>query len=297
MECDDITYEVGMIVKHSSAHELGLGEIIKVTESTITINFDKAGIKEFDSKITPLEILQDKKIKIQGSNNKDNDVTIGVDVSYFARPDPDRFYSLKDLQKFPPPTSPGVYGWYFEKLPPGVPKGGCAVIETGLWLFRTKWHLLYIGKASNLEERVLYEHFQGNYVRGKSISSLRLTLGCLLYKDLGICLQKHHFVNKDYTFGQKGDQKLSNWMAKHARVTWVKTKDYVEFEKKTIDVYRLPLNTEDNPEPFDPLKDLKREFENIARSQKPRKGDFKKAYKEFVLKSVRNNYNRLAQGI
>src|SRR4030042_6354364 len=122
MEYDGMTYKVGMIVEHKLAHELGLGEIVKVTESTITINFDKAGIKEFDSKITPLEILQNKKIKIQGSKNKDNDVTIGVDVRYFANPD--RFYSLKDLQKFPPPISPGVYGWYFAKLPPCGAKGG-----------------------------------------------------------------------------------------------------------------------------------------------------------------------------
>jgi hypothetical protein len=291
MERDGIIYKVGMIVEHKLAHELGLGEIIKVRESTITINFDKAGIKEFDSKITPLEILQDKKIKIQSYNNKDNDVTIGVDVSYFARRDPDRFYSLKDLQKFPPPTSPGVYGWYFEKLPPSVPKGGCAVIETGLWLFRTKWHLLYIGKASDLRFRVYDMHFNNRYWMDKSMSSLRLTLGCLLYKDLGIYLQKHpDFPNKDYTFGQRGDQKLSNWMVKHARVTWVETKDYVEFEKKTIDAYALPLNTEDNPKPFDPLKDLKREFENIAGSQKPRKRYFKKAYKEFVAAAKHCNF-------
>lgn len=206
---------------------------------------------------------------------------VTIDVEYFSKPD--RIYSLKDLQDSPPPRRSGVYCWYFSKLPPYVPSAGCVVSLIGRRPFRNKIYLLYIGKASNLKERILDEHFRGGYVRGKGISSLRLSLGCLLCRELGIYLEKHpDFPKKDYTFGEKGDQKLTAWMSKYARVTWVEIEnkeDRERFEKKAIQSYSLPLNTENNANPYEPLVILRDRFRYITKSQWPKNDDFKRFYK------------------
>ena len=42
---------------------------------------------------------------------------------------PARLYSAKDLSSRPSPipASPGVYAWYFDMVPTGVPTDGCQV--------------------------------------------------------------------------------------------------------------------------------------------------------------------------
>jgi hypothetical protein len=207
---------------------------------------------------------------------------ISENIFYFKDP---ILYSLRELEIVKPPSSSGVYGWYFDEPPPYVPKDDCTPVKTGWWPFRKKWWLLYIGKALDLRFRVYDMHFNNKFWMNKSLSSLRLTLGCLLCKELNLYLKKNSDPQKDYTFGRKGDRKLSHWMAKHARVAWVETVDYVELEYKTINSYVLPLNTKDNPKPFDPLKNLKDKFTNFAKGQKPKKKYFKKAYKKFVKQS------------
>lgn len=77
----------------------------------------------------------------------------------------------------PVPASPGVYAWYFDAPPPGVPTAEAHQTEFG--------HLLYVGispnepprngkppSKGNLRTRIRF-HYRGN----ASSSTLRLTLG------------------------------------------------------------------------------------------------------------------------
>ena len=105
---------------------------------------------------------------------------------------PDRFWSRAEVLANPSPVSrqPGVYGWYFKNIPPGVPTDNCRC-QDGLTL-------LYTGISPNappqngrnpssqsLGDRIRY-HYRGN-AEG---STLRLTLGCLLAEELGIQLRR-----------------------------------------------------------------------------------------------------------
>src|SRR6516165_3685858 len=90
----------------------------------------------------------------------------------------------------PIPRASGVYGWYLKYIPRGVPTLECER--------RDGLTLLYVGTApkappatggrasrQTLRSRIRY-HFQGN-AEG---STLRLTLGCLLARELGITLRR-----------------------------------------------------------------------------------------------------------
>jgi hypothetical protein len=235
--------------------------------------FDGASCNECDYSIsdTPLTISENKKQSYP--------------TFYFKDP---ILKSSKELEKEKPPSSSGVYGWYFDEPPPYVPTNGCTPVKTGFWPFRKKWWLLYIGKASNLRYRVLDMHFNNEFWMKKSLSSLRLTLGCLHCRELGLSLRRNTDPEKDYTFGLKGDKKLSNWMAKHARVAFIQTEYIKMVETRTIAKYVLPLNYKDNiNHPFaETLSGLRQDFKNIARNsnRKPKKKDFRKAYKKYVKK-------------
>ena len=65
----------------------------------------------------------------------------------------------------------------------------------------------------NLATRIL-NHLRGNAYE----STLRLTLGCLLAKELGIRIQRIGSGDR-LTFGP-GERILSGWMAENAFVTW-----------------------------------------------------------------------------
>src|SRR5262245_55372461 len=87
-----------------------------------------------------------------------------------------RIYCWKDIaaDAANPPRKPGVYAWFFQTVPPGVPVEGCPR--------RAGLTLLYVGispasatSRETLRSRIRY-HFRGN-AEG---STFRLTLGCLL---------------------------------------------------------------------------------------------------------------------
>jgi hypothetical protein len=145
----------------------------------------------------------------------------------------------------PVPRAPGVYGWYFKSLPPGVPNGRCERRD-GLFL-------LYVGiapkappanggKASQqtLRSRIRY-HFQGN-AEG---STLRLTLGCLLAKKLGISLRRVGSGNR-MTFTAKGERAIPKWVAKNAKVCWMEHPAPWKVEERLIQTLSLPLNVQGN---------------------------------------------------
>ncbi|MFJ6673267.1 GIY-YIG nuclease family protein [Actinosynnema sp. NPDC091369] len=143
------------------------------------------------------------------------------------------------------PARPGVYAWYFDEVPPGVPTAGCRVGEFGT--------LLYVGIApkappgngarpsrQHLRRRVGY-HFGGNAYG----STLRLTLGCHLAEQLGIELRRVGSGTR-LTFTKAGEAALSEWMGAHARVAFVLDDEPWKLEHELIKREVLPLNIADN---------------------------------------------------
>jgi hypothetical protein len=143
----------------------------------------------------------------------------------------------------PVPAEPGVYAWYFDDPPLGVPPRGCHTTDDGV--------LLYIGispKAPSLNgvrpsrqsirSRIRY-HYRGNAAG----STLRLTLGSLLAEDIGIELRR---VGSGRLTFSEGEAALSEWMGMHARVCWVETPSPWLLETQLIESLILPLNLDQN---------------------------------------------------
>lgn len=147
-------------------------------------------------------------------------------------------------QPSPVPKEAGAYAWYFRKPPHGVPVPGCHTFK-GLTL-------LYTGisprqppangvaaSRQTLFNRIRY-HFRGNAYA----STLRLTLGCLLTKELRIELRRVG-SGKRMTFAG-GEKILSQWMENNAFVAWcVHPKPWL-LEEYMISHFSLPLNLDQN---------------------------------------------------
>lgn len=144
----------------------------------------------------------------------------------------------------PVPAEPGVYAWYFDEIPPGVPIDGCHSTGSGT--------LLYVGispkpppkngasaSSQNLRRRIRY-HYAGNAAG----STLRLTLGSLLADELGISLRRVG-SGRRMTFSS-GESVLSNWMGAHARVCWIVAAEPWLLESQLIGQFTLPLNLDQN---------------------------------------------------
>ena len=150
----------------------------------------------------------------------------------------------------PLPAAPGVYGWWFDHVPPGVPIEGCER--------RGPWTLLYVGispkrpptngkrpSSQNIRSRIRY-HCRGNAAG----STLRLTLGVLLSSVLDIELRRVGSGSR-YTFSV-GEQRLTDWIAAHGRVGFVTHPEPWLFEEELIASLSLPLNLDQNGHPFRP---------------------------------------------
>jgi hypothetical protein len=144
----------------------------------------------------------------------------------------------------PVPARPGVYGWFFRKVPPGIDASG-AFSRDGL-------PLLYVGispkappangrppSTQNLYKRIRY-HYTGNAAG----STLRLTLGCLLADEIGIELRRVGSGQR-LTFST-GESALREWMAAHALVSIVEIEKPWIPEPEIITALDLPLNIEHN---------------------------------------------------
>ncbi|GAB2469252.1 GIY-YIG nuclease family protein [Xylanimonas ulmi] len=146
----------------------------------------------------------------------------------------------------PVPAAPGVYAWYFDRAPAGVPLAGTSETEFG--------HLLYVGispkgapdqrqpadtSRQSLRTRIRY-HFRGNAAG----STLRLTLGSLLAEEIGVELRRVGSGAR-FTFGV-GEAAISDWMAEHARVCWFVDDTPWISESRLISELVLPLNLDQN---------------------------------------------------
>lgn len=154
--------------------------------------------------------------------------------------------SVKDLYANPSllPKERGIYGWYFNRLPPEIPPN--QYIEHGSLM------LLYVGIAgrneasnSTLRSRIISQHIKGNAYG----STLRRTLGPLLLKELKLTpYPKGNLHHKGFYFGP-GEKELTSWLVMHAWLAWIPEKKPWEIEDSILTTYGsiLPLNIEKNP--------------------------------------------------
>jgi len=160
---------------------------------------------------------------------------------------PTHLYSQQEVltRPSPVPASPGVYGWWFRGLPGPVDIQGCAT--------RDGLPLLYIGISPSrppisgkpASRQNLRKRLRQHYDRSAEASTLRRTLGCLLADDLGLQLRRVGSTGRRTTFVD-GEHALSDWMGKHAFVSWVVREEPWELEEALIGQLDLPLNLKDN---------------------------------------------------
>lgn len=144
----------------------------------------------------------------------------------------------------PVPAEPGVYAWYFDRPPGGIPLDDVHSVNG--------WSLLYVGispraprrdgtsaSRQSMRSRLRY-HYRGNAYG----STLRLTLGSLLAKELGIGLRRVGSGTR-LTFSE-GEAELSEWMSVHARACWLLTGQPWTIESELIRQLVLPLNLDQN---------------------------------------------------
>jgi hypothetical protein len=145
----------------------------------------------------------------------------------------------------PVPAAPGIYGWWFRRLPTEPMNADACLSRSGLTL-------LYTGispkrpprngrppSTQTLRDRIRY-HYKGN-AEG---STLRKTLGILLSDALGIELRRVG-SGKRMTFGP-GESRLSEWMAENALVSWLVDPEPWLLEERFIADLDVPLNLEGN---------------------------------------------------
>jgi hypothetical protein len=160
--------------------------------------------------------------------------------------EPERVFSRQDVltRPSPIPAEPGLYGWWFRRLPPLVASSRCCqhqgltLLYAGISPDRPPRNGRLASKQS-LRERIRY-HYTGN-AEG---STLRRTLGCLLAAELGIQLRRVGSGNR-LTFAD-GEQELSQWMAENAYVSWIVRGSPWELEGDLIAALDLPLNLQGN---------------------------------------------------
>uniref|UniRef100_UPI0007C4B6D4 GIY-YIG nuclease family protein n=1 Tax=Streptomyces prunicolor TaxID=67348 RepID=UPI0007C4B6D4 len=93
--------------------------------------------------------------------------------------------------------------------------------------------LLYLGKAKRLRTRIV-----SNHLRDSGRSTLRRTLGGLLRPTEGYCTTWTDPV----VLIPEDEQRLTDWMRQHLRLTWCERPDPVPLETTLISRLRPPLN-------------------------------------------------------
>lgn len=159
---------------------------------------------------------------------------------------PDRLVTSMDAlsRSAPIPKSPGVYGWYFDAAPGGVPidnghrLGGRVLLYSGISPRRPRDSDGH-ASAGHLRKRIR-NHYKGDASR----STLRLSLGSLLSGELGISLQVAKSSGR-FTFGE-GEELLSEWMSVHTRVCWAEHPEPWPVEEALIATVPLKLNLDGN---------------------------------------------------
>jgi len=141
-----------------------------------------------------------------------------------------------------PPSTPGVYAWFFKDIPGNAVVDGC-VTKGPLTLLYVGISPDKIGKPNsrqNLRRRIT-THLQGN-AEG---STLRRSLGVLLAGESGYPLRRVG-SGKRMTLTHSGEQWLDDWMTENAFVCWLEHQSPWEFEDELLGSLSLPLNIKGN---------------------------------------------------
>ncbi len=147
------------------------------------------------------------------------------------------------------PKLAGIYAWYFDEVPPGVPIADChrnALNQV----------LLYIGIApkkattAKASTRTVRDRLRDHLTGNSEGSTLRLTLGCLLADKLGIRLRRVG-SGRRHTFTNPGEIVLDSWLAAHAHIAFAAVENPWELETRLLSTLSLPLNLSGNAaQPF-----------------------------------------------
>jgi hypothetical protein len=159
---------------------------------------------------------------------------------------PERLWQRDEVlsRPSPLPAVPGVYGWWFDRLPALFDVsncrqfGGCTLLYTGISPKQPPRNGRPASKGQ-LRQRIV-THYAGN-AEG---STLRKTLGCLLAAELGIQLRRVGSGSRR-TF-VAGEQQLSRWMGEHAYVSVMPHERPWGLEERLIELLDLPLNLDGN---------------------------------------------------
>ena len=157
-----------------------------------------------------------------------------------ALTDPPRLWSRAEVltRPCPIPRSPGVYAWYFRTPPTCTPLDGC--------LWRGNMALLYVGISPRKPPANGRPGSRQTLASGNAAgSTLRLTLGCLLADELGLELPRVGRGQR-LTFTINGEQRLSEWMARHAFVAWTEDSQPWLLEGELLRTLSVPLNLDGN---------------------------------------------------
>jgi hypothetical protein len=160
---------------------------------------------------------------------------------------PTRLWSAAEvLANFAPvPRSAGIYAWYFDETPPGVPITGCRrSLDNQV--------LLYVGIAPKEAKttlksstRTLRDRLRDHLVGYAEGSTLHLTLGCLLADQLGIRLRRVGSGNRR-TFTNPGEVILDRWLGAHAHIAFAAVECPWDVEARLLSMMSLPLNLSGN---------------------------------------------------
>lgn len=159
---------------------------------------------------------------------------------------PEKVWSRSEVlsSPCPVPKEPGIYAWYFKRIPEIIPTKNCVAIND--------LTLLYVGispkrppqNGKQPSRQRLFHRIKNHFKGNASGSTLRLTLGCLLSNDLELTLRRHG--KKERLHFGKDEQKLSDWMAENAFVAWFVCDEPWKVETDLFTKLSLPLNLDQN---------------------------------------------------
>jgi hypothetical protein len=174
---------------------------------------------------------------------------------------PSKLFTVADVIKRPSaaPNEAGLYAWWFDDLP-NVPLEGAREQEG--------FRLAYIGIASAREgsPRTLKMRLSNHCNGPIATSTLRRSLAALLMAELN--LQPIRSPGQKTWLAEAGEFRLTEWLAKHARITWTASATPWLLEE---DLLRngppLALNIVGNKHAFVPeLRVLRRQLSDLPLS-------------------------------
>jgi hypothetical protein len=152
---------------------------------------------------------------------------------------PDRVWSRDEVRSrpCPVPRRSGLYGWYFNAVPPGVPTDGCNRFD-GLTLLYAGIAPGFANSRGHLRKRIRTHYRSGGR------STLRRDLGLLLERelDLQVALQRDRV---SFFYGETEDR-LTEWMSENAFVVWHEHDEPWTIEREIMRLTSLPLNLHHN---------------------------------------------------